>query len=81
MINVTKDTRIPSVDEVLNILTMYNTQNPQYVDYDKLMMNLSALSYKVDVESKNLSNMILKQFSISGGAIKIGNLLMLSKRI
>lgn len=43
MIHVTKDTYIPSVDEALGTLRLHNSMMPQFIDFDKLMMELNYL--------------------------------------
>ena len=44
MIHVDKSTRIPSVEETLGTLRYHNSMMPQFVDFDKVMMNINYLN-------------------------------------
>ena len=65
MITVTKDTRIPGVDETLNTLRMYNSIMPQFIDFDKLMMDISYLQVQIANIAGPLFDMIGKPKGVS----------------
>lgn len=58
MIHIDKNTRIPSVEETLGTLRMYNSLMPQFVDFDKLMMLLGYLQIQIEKISKPLFGVI-----------------------
>lgn len=57
---IAKNTIIPSVDDTLGILTMYNHEMPQYVDFDKVMMYIGHLQMEIKKVSGPLFNTIGK---------------------
>ena len=59
MIHVVKgSTYIPSVDETLSTLRMHNQMMPQFADFDKVMMNISYLQFRIKDISKALFDII-----------------------
>ena len=65
MITVTRNTRIPGVDETLNTLRMYNSIMPQFIDFDKLMMDISYLQIQIANIAGPLFDMIGKPKGVS----------------
>lgn len=64
MIHVTKDTYIPSVDETLGTLRLHNSMMPQFVDFDKVMMNINFLQCRIEDVSKPLFDVIGKPVGV-----------------
>lgn len=48
MIRITRDTYVPKVEETLGILRMHNSMMPQYVDFDKIMMEICYLQVQIE---------------------------------
>ena len=48
MIRITRDTYVPKVEETLGILRMHNSMMPQYVDFDKIMMEICYLQIQIE---------------------------------
>ncbi len=64
MIHVTKNTRIPSVEEALGTLRNNNNIMPQFIDFDKLMMELNYLQVQIENVSKVLFDAIGKPVKV-----------------
>lgn len=64
MIHVDENTYIPSVDETLGTLRLHNQMMPQFVDFDKLMMELNYLQVCI----KNVSGPL---FDVIGKPVKV----------
>ncbi len=60
MIHVDRNTRIPSVEETLGTLRLHNNMMPQFVDFDKLMMDLNYLQLLIKKISGPLFDVIGK---------------------
>ena len=58
MIHVDKTTYIPSVEETLGTLRMHTSMMPQFVDFDKVMMNINYLQVEIEKVSKPLFDVI-----------------------
>lgn len=58
MIHVDKNTYIPSVEETLGTLRMHTSMMPQFVDFDKVMMNINYLQFEIENVSKPLFEVI-----------------------
>lgn len=58
MIHVTGSTKIPGVDETLGILRYHNSVMPQFVDFDKIMMDINWLQIQIENISKPLFEVI-----------------------
>lgn len=65
MIHVNKNTRIPSVEETLGTLRLHNSYMPQFVDFDKLMMDLNYIQLLISKISGPLFDVIGKPVKIS----------------
>ena len=65
MIHVDKNTYIPSVDETLGTLRLHNQMMPQFVDFDKLMMELNYLQVLISQVSGPLFEVIGKPVKVS----------------
>lgn len=64
MIHVTRNTRIPSVEETLGTLRNHNSMMPQFVDFDKIMMDINFLQMEIE-------NVSIPLFSVIGKPPKI----------
>lgn len=60
MITITRNTYIPRVEETLGTLRMHNAMMPQYVDFDKIMMEISYLQFEIEKISDVLFQIIGK---------------------
>jgi DNA polymerase-1 len=60
MLHITSSTRIPSVDETLGILKMHNDFMPQFVDFDKVMMDINYLQIQIEKVAGPLFDIIGK---------------------
>lgn len=65
MIHVDKNTYIPSVEEALGTLRLHNSRMPQFVDFDKLMMELNYLQLLIKKVSGPLFDVIGKPLRVS----------------
>lgn len=65
MIHVDKSTYIPSVDEALGTLRLHNSMMPQFIDFDKLMMELNYLQVLIKKVSGPLFEVIGKPIKVS----------------
>ena len=65
MIHITKDTYFPSVDEALGTLRLHNSMMPQFVDFDKVMMNINYLQTLLKKVSGPLFDRIGKPVGVS----------------
>lgn len=54
MININQSTYFPGVEETLGTLRLHNNMMPQFVDFDKIMMNISYLQLRIDESAKEL---------------------------
>lgn len=60
MIRINKNTYIPGVEETLGTLRMHNSMMPQFVDFDKVMMNINHLQILIEEISNPLFDVIGK---------------------
>ncbi len=58
MIHIDKTTYIPSVEETLGTLRSHNKLMPQFLDFDKIMMDISYLQMQIGNISKPLFDVI-----------------------
>ena len=58
MININKNTYFPGVDETLGTLRLHNSLMPQFVDFDKMMMDISYLQLRIKDVSYDLFSVI-----------------------
>lgn len=65
MIHITKDTYVPSVDDTLGTLRLHNSMMPQFVDFDKVMMNINHLQVLIKKVSGPLFDVIGKPLRTS----------------
>lgn len=68
MITITKNTYIPRVEETLGTLRMHNSMMPQYVDFDKIMMEISYLQFEIEKVSEVLFQIIGKPVKFDASA-------------
>lgn len=67
MININKSTYIPGVDETLGTLRLHNQMMPQFVDFDKIMMNLGYLQLRIKDVSYELFDVIGRPSGVDAG--------------
>ena len=60
MIRINKNTYIPGVEETLGTLRMHNSMMPQFVDFDKVMMNINYLQILIEEIANPLFDVIGK---------------------
>lgn len=68
MINITSSTYIPRVEETLGTLRMHNSMMPQYVDFDKIMMEITYLQFEIEKISDVLFAIIGKPVKFDASA-------------
>lgn len=66
MIHITKSTYIPRVEETLGTLKMHNSMMPIFVDFDKIMMDISYLQFRLEAIGKELFPVIGKPTTLTG---------------
>lgn len=65
MIYVDKSTYIPSVEETLGTLRMHTSMMPQFIDFDKVMMNINYLQMEIEKVSYPLFDVIGKPVGVN----------------
>lgn len=60
MININRNTRIPSVEETLGTLRLHNSMMPMFVDFDKVMMDISWIQLQLKTVEPTLFKVIGK---------------------
>lgn len=58
MININRNTRIPSVEETLGTLRLHNSMMPMFIDFDKVMMDISFIQVQLQAIEPTLFRVI-----------------------